>query len=1080
MNTGQRCIAAAALCFGPFATAQVTPDPLALRDSLIWDLYENESHGPLLRAVDQQVIEAKGTTWEDSLFQYTYPYARAAWKLNGVEAGMSAASGFVERIRGIDENPEHVLEAMGDQSWLYYEVGLIEECFKVDSSALVIADRPGVSTMARGRARQYVAFDLAQLGNHAAAARYFLDARGIYLNGDSSLRMNLAESCNGVGSSYWHLGRNREAERFYLESLKWLGDSEESEMLVRKASAIGNLALLWEDAGDLDKSKLYLERNIALNTKVIERTKDPTLRDEAILTRSRSYANMAAMYHSLGDMATARNLLDRATSDRSGVLEQNDVKLLFLKESYADLERAGGNLEKADTLLQEYVDACMQHYGIASSYTTLALTKQAGVAASLGQLHRADSLFDRTIRAQLGMKGSEVAPVLADTYLARAQFRTDQHRYPEALEDLTKARTIYADIHGGMDRHVAQCELAMARAEFAQGRIDQADLLINAALSKLQDRIPADTGMLIPRSELAPHLLPEVLYQKVRMDRSRRLATTGDLHELERAIRAVARNKNALRDEDSRLLLLGAQKQVFDLAQDIAFELHQQDGDRAWLEKLFALSEENRSILLKQRLNTFASLSYAGVPDSTLEQENMLLKQLEQDEDHVLDANTLLANERAYAAFLGQLQRDHPNYFALRYGDRTYAIADVQRELLGPERSLVAYSMTEGSIHIVVITQDRAEVVQVADPGVGRLVLDLDRAVVDREMEHYIERAREVHRIVWEPVAHLLTTPEVIIIPDEELFRLNFEVLLSRDCEVKDHKDHLLIREHTISYLLSATTALQFKALDRPHGKGSLAIAPGFSDALKQEYLAAIPDNGPRDQAYLDHIQQPFAVITAKELGKLFAARVMVGGDATETSFRSEAGRYGIIHLGTHAEVNNSSPLYSKLILSKSGLDSTTSSDGYLHAYELYQMELSAELAVLTACETGAGQRHSSEGVRSLAHGFAYAGCPSLVMSLWKIDEKTSASIISDFYHELADGQAKNKALRAAKLAYLDAAEGEEAMPYYWAGLVLVGDVAPVSDPGGGSFAWILVVLGLLAAAMAIMLARRSGRKSAA
>ena len=101
-------------------------------------------------------------------------------------------------------------------------------------------------------------------------------------------------------------------------------------------------------------------------------------------------------------------------------------------------------------------------------------------------------------------------------------------------------------------------------------------------------------------------------------------------------------------------------------------------------------------------------------------------------------------------------------------------------------------------------------------------------------------------------------------------------------------------------------------------------------------------------------------------------------------------------------------------------------------------------------------------------------------MSLWKIDEKTSASIISDFYHELADGQAKNKALRAAKLAYLDAAEGEEAMPYYWAGLVLVGDVAPVSDPGGGSFAWILVVLGLLAAAMAIMLARRSGRKSAA
>lgn len=100
---------------------------------------------------------------------------------------------------------------------------------------------------------------------------------------------------------------------------------------------------------------------------------------------------------------------------------------------------------------------------------------------------------------------------------------------------------------------------------------------------------------------------------------------------------------------------------------------------------------------------------------------------------------------------------------------------------------------------------------------------------------------------------------------------------------------------------------------------------------------------------------------------------------------------------------------------------------------------------MLTACETGIGREDAGEGVRSLAYSFAYAGCPSMVMSHWKIDERTSSEIIAAFYEQLAAGAAKNAALRAAKLAYLDAADAEMAMPYYWAGLVLVGDVEPVT-----------------------------------
>ncbi|MCB0785373.1 MAG: CHAT domain-containing protein, partial [Flavobacteriales bacterium] len=86
----------------------------------------------------------------------------------------------------------------------------------------------------------------------------------------------------------------------------------------------------------------------------------------------------------------------------------------------------------------------------------------------------------------------------------------------------------------------------------------------------------------------------------------------------------------------------------------------------------------------------------------------------------------------------------------------------------------------------------------------------------------------------------------------------------------------------------------------------------------------------------------------------------------------------------------------------------------------------------------------AGEGVRSLAHSFAYAGCPSLVMALWQVDEKSTAEILDRFYDGLADGLPKHEALRRAKLDFLDRAAGELALPYYWGGLVLVGDVTPV------------------------------------
>jgi CHAT domain-containing protein len=157
--------------------------------------------------------------------------------------------------------------------------------------------------------------------------------------------------------------------------------------------------------------------------------------------------------------------------------------------------------------------------------------------------------------------------------------------------------------------------------------------------------------------------------------------------------------------------------------------------------------------------------------------------------------------------------------------------------------------------------------------------------------------------------------------------------------------------------------------------------------------------------------------------------------------------------------MNATSPMYSRLVLSKDSAGADAEGDGYLHAYEIYELDLRAQLAVLTACETGTG-KDDGEGVRSLGYGFAYAGCPSLVTSLWSIDEQISSAIIKRFYELLADGLPKHLAMRQAKLDHLASVEGELALPYYWAGLVLVGDVEPVRMPFSWSHAAFLECVG--------------------
>lgn len=1067
-----RCLIALLLI--PLALRCAAQD-LGQRHARISQAYEAEQYPEVVRLIDAQLNAATGTAWEDSTHRYLYKYARATGRTRNAEAGLAAGERILAKVQQRN-NPKHLLAALFDLSWVYYEAGRIRDCVRLDSTAVAVADGdPGSTPAKRGQARQYLAFDYSILGEHRNSATYARAALQQYAlapPGDVPATQ-WAESYTAVGVAEWHLGRIREAETQYHKALEALGSDTSEAAWMRKASSYGNLGVLWQNAGDLVKSRLNYHESLRIFDRVIARTKDPFTRDEATVNRSRTYLNLATVYFGSGDDGRAQELLDLAWADRSKVLQPDDPQLLSVRERMADIELAAGALDKAEAMERGYLLACEKKFGAKSEEYARACSDLGEILARQGRHAPADSLFAISMAVRRANADPAHDPVLMGTLINRARLLARSGRNAEAAEHLRQARAIAVNIYGPGHHSVAQCEVLLAEQAYTTGRWKDAQGHAATALALLKDRTLQLQRTRTPVMQPDPALVPDAIYWQIKAEYAMHAPDSvrsrwNGLVDL--AILSLSRNKAGLSDAASKLRMMGAQQRLFGLAVELAYEEHARTGTEVALQRFFQLSEADRSILLKDRLNEFAGLRFAGVPDSVTAREQELLASLRIQEGDRASITTLQANEEAYRRFLLRLEQTWPRYYDLRYGERLPSLADVRAKLLTADRQLVSYVWTEQYLYALVIGQQRSDLVRMPADGAAQAVADLQEAIAGRTMDAYVRGAHRLYQLVFAPVEPKLTAKELLLVPDGPLGAVNFEVLCAQPAG-RDPLEHLLIQRYTMGYLLSVTTALQFTALADQRGNGILAMAPGFTDQEKQAYLAQVPDSGSADRHYLSFVRQPFAVRTAQAMGRSNSATVMTGSQASEEAFRKTAASYGILFLGTHAEMNPTAPMYSRLVLSKDGDGSTTDGDGYLHAYEIYELDLRAQLAVIAACESGNGRIDPGEGVRSLGAGFAYAGCPSLVMSLWSIDEKVTSEIIARFHENLARGMAKHEALRAAKLAHLAQAEDELLLPYYWAGLVVEGNVDPV--PMDRKVAWCWWLLGAMVVLVQIWWIRR-------
>lgn len=324
-----------------------------------------------------------------------------------------------------------------------------------------------------------------------------------------------------------------------------------------------------------------------------------------------------------------------------------------------------------------------------------------------------------------------------------------------------------------------------------------------------------------------------------------------------------------------------------------------------------------------------------------------------------------------------------------------------------------------------------------------------------RDFVKFSVTSYDLYEKLLKPVSGIIKGKDLTIIPDDQLAYIPFDALLAQlpDTTTMNFRNlHYLVRDYAINYSYSST--LLFHLQDRLQKKSTNLLA--FSPL----YVYNEPRMSGDSSLSYQFSPLPGAGDEVRNISSYMKTEAFTDLLAQENTFKEKAPDFDILHLAMHTLINDSLPMFSKLVFSTPSNNS--SDDGFLNTYEIYNMKLNARLAVLSACETGSGKLQKGEGVMSLARGFIYAGCPSIVMTLWQVEDKSGVEIMKNFYSYLAKGKRKDVALRMAKLKHLEMSDPLTAHPHYWLGYVNIGNPDPMVTSKDVYFVVFLLIIILL------------------
>ncbi|MCB0855210.1 MAG: CHAT domain-containing protein, partial [Bacteroidetes bacterium] len=663
---------------------------------------------------------------------------------------------------------------------------------------------------------------------------------------------------------------------------------------------------------------------------------------------------------------------------------------------------------------------------------------------------------------------------------------TKKKNWPKAISHLAKAEQLFQQEYGANHHHTIITQRRIAEVYAEMDSLNQSLAYAGKALKSLYPDFNLETQFDNPTLEnfSAYTLLLPILEVKgsvlKKMYREKTESLKKVLHTYDLAAKTIDYIRETQASEASKLVLSTNARQTYEGAIEILGHLFQKTGEKTYLEQAFTYMEKSRSLVLLENVRKYKEIQLNLEPqlagdsvfhgllasEKFLKREQVFYEKKLAEAQFDNDSARIASLEKSLAEFYleqqnlqTQFKDKYPTYYQVNYHTEVAGIHQIQSKLLSSNQALIEYFPGEKAMYVIRITRKKADFFHLPyHNDLDKLITQYRAAMVgemyiqspEKEFQQYTESAYALYQALLAPV--LAELPDHIqhlyLIPDGKLNYISFESLLSQ-MPTTDHIDysinHLdyLIKNKMISYGYSST--LLIEALSPSPEKKKLKSYAGFAPVFAQNALAT-----ERNCLNADDLEfLPNTEISVQNTHKLLGGKLFLREDASKDNFISNASDYHILHLSTHACVDAEDPLFNRIFFARD----------HLSAYEIYNLNLSADLVVLSACETGFGNITQGEGVMSLARSFLYAGSKSIITSLWNADDYATTEIMLSFHKYLTEGKTKAQALHQAKMDYLTKNSPRLSPPYYWSNFVLVGNADSVEF---SSFSRKYVYLGIM------------------
>lgn len=805
---------------------------------------------------------------------------------------------------------------------------------------------------------------------------------------------------------------------------------DKSDSLVVAKALYNQSNCRYEIDFDLKKALTNLER--ALNIR-----KEFTAPDVSSNSMGNTQLAIARIYEKLGELKAAENNFLAALN-----LYEPDKVTYYIPMAYNDLgemHRKFSDFEQAIYFLEkglEHPNAASDKQSRADLLTNLASTfkDQKAYNKSIIEYNAALELYESLAKEESYFE-EKVDLVLNN--LGLTYIENNQHE---------KGRSVLNKI----SEKDAAFYLIMGESYLKEGSFQEAVKEHQKALSLLihgkPNQFSADTSLsdkALGKTEDKPRLL---LYLESNANSAKGLGNSGLALQFFQAYdRTVDIMRQNHASNESKLWWINETQLVYENAIELAVETDQ-------LEQALYFAEKSKSVLLMDQLRTLDAKQISRIPMNLLLKEKELLAFIAtiEKESNLINAEQELQKLRVRFAEID------PQYFELRYGQVIPSLKEIQDFLKKDNNVLIEYFFGKENIYRFNISSEDIEVSSTRrTEETDRIIEDFKSSVLrhpeEIELSSILDMGANCYGVLLGNA--LPGQKRLIVIPDGHIHNLPFDALAT-----PLNKQRFLIEEgFEIGYANSIKTLFQ---LQNKKTDSHLCEEEQLSEST---FLAIAPEEYCCDNADLE--QLPYSRQEVEEISGLFSGDILLGPDAKKEKALKEISKYSLVHFSSHASAGSEHDPWISLY------------DEKLSLAHIYTLELQAKMISLSACETGIGKNLSGEGVMSLARGFTYAGVPSVITTLSKVDNASTAEIISDMYGNLQEGMMKNTALQKAKLNFLQNPKKETTYnhrhPYYWASLIHIGDNSNIVEEGNFHEKMVYVVMASLLFFLIFFLLRR-------